>query len=93
MTYSEQELQAIFFEEHDDFQLIEELDSVDEGKYSTLESIFLQKSTGKHYSLSVSRSGSYFTDYDYNFFCQPVEVEQKEVRITQWVQVQNAETN
>lgn len=58
------------------------------GKYSYLSNcIYVDKLSGKHFRLDgVSKSGSYFTDYHFEFGdCSLVEVEEQEVKTVQWV--------
>ena len=39
----------------------------DGGKYQYITNIYFQESTGKYFELSISRSGSHFTDWYYSF--------------------------
>lgn len=75
----------ICWEDTDEFKIVEDGDWVDDGKYSHREVIFSKEN--KFYSLSVSRSGSYYTDYYYDwedtdkFECPEVEAVEKTVTV------------
>lgn len=61
------------------FEFISEGDWSDDGKYQHAETIYRDNETGKYYSYYLCRSGSYFTDWDYQipdtmFEVVPVEV-------------------
>lgn len=87
----------LFFEmspgqEEDGFKLIEQSEWVDEGKYQYQDTIF--EYGGKMWMLSVSRSGSYFSDYYYGFAEEhrgetAHEVEKKEKVTYEWVKVRD----
>lgn len=71
----------------DKYKQVELEDWVDDGKYSYCSAIFQDRDTGKFYSLSVNRSGSYFTDYTYCYEYaenELVEVIQEQVMKTIW---------
>jgi imidazoleglycerol phosphate dehydratase HisB len=50
-----------------DLVLHEEGDWDVDTKYQYMTNIYFQESTGKYFSLTVSRSGSPFSDYHYSF--------------------------
>lgn len=56
-----------------DYVMVEDADWRDDGKYQFGEYIF--SSEGKFYVLRVSRSGSYYTDYYYDYMLDCPEVE------------------
>jgi len=56
----------------------------DEGKYQYLPIYIKSKKTDKVYVFNVQRSGSYFSDYNYEFDEDAHEVEEKEVTHTVW---------
>ncbi|WP_185183791.1 hypothetical protein [Bacillus subtilis] len=98
MKFTEKQLESIridygFYKEEGNedswvgVELIEEADWSDEGKYSSSEIIF--KLDGKYYSFGVSRSGSYFSYYEYEYDTDVIEVEQvtETIKITKWVAV------
>lgn len=58
-----QTLFELFEDEADEVALVESGDWIDNGKYSYREDVVLYE--GKHYMITQSRSGSYFTDYHY----------------------------
>ena len=51
----------------------------DEGKYQYQENILKETATGVFYTFSLSKSGSYFTDFTYNFEWLEDEVELTQV--------------
>jgi hypothetical protein len=65
-----------------DLTVLETLDWVDNGKYSNGGCIF--RSGDKTYLLSVSRSGSYYDGYDFQYDTDCTEVEQVEIVIKSW---------
>jgi hypothetical protein len=69
------------------FESVEEGEWVDGGKFSSKEVIFKDVHTGKHYSFELTRSGSYFSHYEYEVWDKAVEVIQvtKTITITEWV--------
>lgn len=71
-------------EEMEEIEIVEEGDYISEGKYEICETIIKYKD--KFFSMIQSRSGSYWTDYDYNdpdFYA----VEPKEITKTIYVRV------
>lgn len=71
----------------DKYKQIELEDWVDDGKYSYCSAIYQDTESGKHYCLSVDRSGSYFTDYTYSYEYSGnalVEVVQEQIMKTIW---------
>ena len=66
----------------ENFEVIEDGDFVSEGKYEHKESVVRHKETGKYYSVFQSRTGSYFTDYEFENDLEAVEVEPVEVTKT-----------
>lgn len=75
------------FEER--YELVEESEWRDQGKFSEMTIIFKDTKTGKHYSFEIWRSGSYFSHYEYEIWDKAVEVELREETITikKWVTV------
>jgi hypothetical protein len=69
-------------------EFIERGDWEDEGKYSNNE-VIAKDQDGNFWSLSVSRSGSHFTDYDYSYGDEVIQVEKKEVVVTRWLPTNN----
>ncbi|MDE1381234.1 hypothetical protein [Bacillus licheniformis] len=93
---SESELKDLYFEsclcdENDNvlFEVEEFSDWHDGGKYSDAEVVFKDVKTEKYYSYSLTRSGSYFTSYEYEVWDRPVEVKkvEKQITIEEWVTV------
>lgn len=76
-------LSEVFHGDHPDYEVIEFGDWDDEGKYSITINIIKHK--GKTYSMWASRSGSYFTDYDYEYSDELMPVKQIEVTVNKWV--------
>ncbi|MDF3255020.1 MULTISPECIES: hypothetical protein [Bacillus] len=98
MKFTEKQLESIhdesgFYKEEGnedswvDVEQVEQDDWTDGGKYSYCQIIF--KYEGKHYAFAVTRSGSYFSYYEYEYDTDVTEVEQvtETVEITKWVAV------
>lgn len=73
------------------YEVVEEGEWTDGGKYQDKEVIFKDVITGKHYSFNITRSGSYFSHYEYEIWDKPVEVVQevKMIIVNEWVEVKN----
>ena len=71
-------------EAEDLYEVVEEGDWISVGKCEYQTTIILFLPTGKHFSLDWSRSGSYYSDYDY-YFGGITKVKPKEVTIVSWV--------
>lgn len=85
---TEKQARIIFHDdlsEEDPYQQVEVTEWRDEGKYSWCEVIFSFE--GRNYRFSVQRSGSYFTDYHFEFWdCKSCpEVKKVERTIYKWV--------
>lgn len=86
LVITAKQAKEIFFEDTEEFEIVEEADWEDEGKYQYGAVIF--KKDNRFYSLDASRTGSYFTDWHYSwedeeeFDCY--EVEKKEITKTIW---------
>ena len=65
----------------------EEQEWDDDGKYQYLSIIFQQEGFNGFWQLDIQRSGSYFSDYYYEYPSEVVQVEEKEVTTTIWVAV------
>lgn len=84
ITLTETQAEEIFQEgEIDGYTYLEMSEWTDEGKCSYCDVIF-KNDSGQFFELSVTRMGSYHSDYEfmYNLKCQ--EVEKVEVVVTQW---------
>lgn len=89
---NEAELQAIMWEDDVGFEyeLVHEGEWEDEGKFQSAEFVFLNLEDNKHYMFSATRSGNHWSGYEMDFWdTDVVEVEQKEIKIMQWVEVKN----
>lgn len=71
------------------FEVVEEGDWKDEGKFQDLEVIFKDVNTGKFYAFNIQRSGSYFSHYEYEVWDSVSEVEKqtKTVVVERWVAI------
>lgn len=65
-----------------DFTIVEEGNWEDDGKFSVLSKIFSYKQ--KYYCLSVTRTGTYFTNYDFEYDLECPEVFKRTVLQTIW---------
>lgn len=76
------------FSDEDKIEIIEDGDWDDQGKYQYKCIIFLMDE--KYYQTVITRSGSYFSDYDYQYE-NPVEVRKEEKVVTRteisWIEV------
>lgn len=69
-----------------DVEVIEEGDDWDdEGKYQTAQVVF--KFDGKYYAFDITRSGSYFSHYEYEVWDDAYEVEKRTKTIEYWGRV------
>jgi len=73
--------------EDERFEQVFEEESMDNGKYQHFAIIIKDNQTNKHYRIKGNKSGSYFTDYDFNYSPGAQEVELKEVVIKKWFKV------
>lgn len=70
--------------EDGEWEMVEPGEWMSDGKYDLCNSIMKHIPTGKYYQVNSSRTGSYYTDYDYQYDGTLYEVEPKEVTITTW---------
>lgn len=88
-----EEAKLLVWEDLEDFEVYDESDDwVQEGKYQSCEVIYKQMSTGKFFSAILERSGSYHTDWDYNYEwagleLTEVELREKVITVREWVAV------
>ena len=61
----------------------------DGGKFQSAMMIFKDVKTGKHLACDITRSGSYFTYYHYDFdeHCYEVEYQERQITVKGWVAV------
>jgi hypothetical protein len=65
----------------DEYVIVEASDWVNQYKdYDIKEVVLLHKASGKHYAYYDSRSGSYYSDYEYDSPEELIEVEPIEVK-------------
>jgi hypothetical protein len=82
-----EEVKDIFWEENENYKLEDHGEWISEGKYEHCDRIFQDLRDGTFWSVSCSRAGSYFTDYDDYFEPDIIQVEKKEVKTIKWVSV------
>jgi hypothetical protein len=94
MKFKKQDLIDIFRDDYDElvYMVEEEGQWISEGKYEYKDIIFSVLNLNKFYMLSISRSGSYFSDWYYDFEdwneeIECMEVISKEVTVTHWILV------
>ena len=83
----EEEASDIHGDNHETYDVVEETQTIDEGKYQYCQVIFCrrgQKETGPYFSLGVSCSGSYFSDYHWEYELECSEVKRVEKVIQIW---------
>lgn len=92
-TYPEKlsldEFKQIVWEDHEDFELVEDGDWISDGKYDHCSQVVKHLPSGKHYTYTLGRSGSYYSDYYYDYedtVPDMLEVKQvtKTVTVTEW---------
>lgn len=81
---TEQERKQIFFEDHYDYDLVEELPTEDEGKTQYCCRVFKNNKNNKFYFVNATRSGSYYTDYEYEFYDELEECQKVTKTIETW---------
>lgn len=62
-----QEMKDIWQEDHPDYDMVEDVEWDDQGKYQYCYPVVQHIESGKFYTFCVQRSGSYFSDYDFDF--------------------------
>lgn len=72
------EFHEILGGDHEDYELVEGSDWTQDYKYQQQTAIVFHKPTGKYYEGTVSRSGSPFTDWEYDSDQTLYEVEKHE---------------
>lgn len=71
------------------YKLVEEGDWLSNGKYAYKECIIQHIETGKYYRIYADRTGSYYSDYEYDYSNTATEVKQVEKVVTCWEVVSN----
>jgi hypothetical protein len=90
MKFPEKTLEQLYDDEEvEGYKLVELGEFHSEQKYEYADMIFQDTSTGKHYSCSVSRAGSYYSDHQYYFDEECPEVELKKITVKKWVPVRD----
>lgn len=86
---TEEESSDIFWDDHEEYNSVYESDWVQEHKYQFGIKIVQNKETKKFYQLDIGRSGSYHTDWYYNYPEEMYEVKlvQETKVIDNWVRV------
>lgn len=72
--------------EDDSWVVVKSGEWSDEGKYSYFTEIVHNKTSDTYYSVNCSRSGSYFTDYDYSDY-EVFEVVPRQIQVTDYVPI------
>lgn len=85
MKITEEQAREISWSESDEFETVETGDFIADHKYENQTVIFKPTDGDSHYMLFVSRSGSAFTDWYYDYVLDCPEVEQVEVVTTEWI--------
>ena len=79
------------YDENDNllYETAEEGEWMDSHKYQHKQVVVKEIATGKHFAFEISRSGSYFSHYEYDVWDDAVEVKKvkKLVEVESWVQV------
>lgn len=83
---SPEDVEQVVNEDHEDFEVIDQWVE-DAGKYQHLTWIVKHIPTGDTYRGTATRSGSYFTDYDYDYDPDLVQVYRTERVVEVWEDV------
>jgi hypothetical protein len=67
-----------------DFEFFTNADEEDSGKYMFITNVYRDFNSGKYFLMTIQRSGSWHSDYDYFFDGELVEAEPVEVKTTSW---------
>jgi hypothetical protein len=87
LKFTEKELKDIMWSDSD-HELVYEGDWEDQGKYQISEVVFRHAEDGKFYMFAPVRTGNHYSGYELEFWDTDVwEVEQKEIVVTKWVEV------
>lgn len=82
---TEEYAERLFFNEGDDqYDLMDFDEWIGGGKYESCAPVYRSKTSGQHFAMFISRSGSYHSDYYYNFPSELVEVKEIEVIRKEW---------
>lgn len=86
------EFKEITWGDHPDWELVEDGEWVDNGKWDHCTQVVKELATGKFYEYHLSRSGSYYTDYYYShedYLPEIYEVQKvtKTITVDEWVPV------
>ena len=91
MKLTKEEGQSIVWDEHEDWEKVNDDKIIDQSRWSTVyEAVFKHKPSGKHYMLCWSQGSTETQDespFEYSD-PDPVEVEEKEVTVKEWVPVE-----
>jgi hypothetical protein len=75
--------ESLEFEEYN-LQFFTNADEEDSGKYMYITNVYRDFNSGKYFLMTIQRSGSWHSDYDYFFDGELVEAEPVEVKTTSW---------
>ena len=70
-----------------ELKVVERSEWEDDGKVAYMRIVVKDAVTNKHYIFHIHRTGSYYTDFDYDMYDYPREVKAKQVIKTVWVSV------
>jgi len=89
MIITKEQARAITFDDSEEFNVLECAEWISQGKYEHCTNVFEDK--GKYYTFYIMRSGSYHTDWYYDWETQDTfkcdEVKKVEVVTTKWIKV------
>lgn len=91
LQITSEQAKGIAFDDSDEFSVVEKGEWISEGKYQSKTIIF--KDSDSFYRLNITRSGSYHTEWYYDFEYEKTfqcdEVELKEIIIKTWAEKEN----
>lgn len=69
------------------YDLVEQDEWSDQGKFSVTTVVFKEISTGDHFMYGLTRYGSHYSYYELEAWDSPVKAEQREIITKEWVAV------
>ncbi|UTV34819.1 hypothetical protein [Bacillus altitudinis] len=69
------------------YELVEQDEWSDQGKFSVTTIVFKEVSTGDHFMYGLTRYGESHSYYDFEAWDNPVKAEQREIITKEWVAV------
>ncbi len=87
ITLTEEEARSLASEDLDGYKRVERGEWICDGKWEYQDLVFEHLETGKFYLQTNARSGSEFTDYEYEADTELQQVEEKQIIVKKWLPV------